>query len=454
MKLLAFFRSMIMTFFVLFISSISIYAQTTAFTYQGRLTDASMPANNGTYDFEFALFNAASSGTQIGTPQTVLGVSVTNESFSVQLDFGSIPFSGADRYLEIRVKKPADSSYTTLSPRQRINSTPYSIRALSAGSAVTAVNADTLDNIDSSSFVRTDSYRFIRNLTPTSPDVNFQISGTGKAGVFEASQYNIGENRVLVNDIGNNLFVGIGTGKSIIMGLGLFNTFVGFAAGTSTTQGPHNSFFGYGAGRFNTSGGSNSYFGASSGHSSTTGKSNSFFGGWTGFYNTIGNNNLFAGMYAGYNNITGNNNTMVGYKADVTTSDLKFSTAIGSNAVVSSNDTIVLGKVAGYYVDAYRPADTVQVPGLMQINTLGIAGSTPLCRNSNNEISTCTAPTALAEKSGVANAAEIKTLREQVKQQQQQIEAQQRQNEVQKQQIDALIKLICSQNTKAEVCKQ
>ena len=40
-------------------------AQITVFTYQGRLTEASMPAT-GTYDFQFALYN--SGGSQITTP--------------------------------------------------------------------------------------------------------------------------------------------------------------------------------------------------------------------------------------------------------------------------------------------------------------------------------------------------------------------------------------------------
>ncbi|MFQ5343601.1 MAG: hypothetical protein ACE5F6_18835, partial [Anaerolineae bacterium] len=38
----------------------------TGFTYQGRLTDAGSPAS-GAYDFEFKLYNAATSGTLIGT---------------------------------------------------------------------------------------------------------------------------------------------------------------------------------------------------------------------------------------------------------------------------------------------------------------------------------------------------------------------------------------------------
>jgi hypothetical protein len=110
-------------------------AQTTAFTYQGRLSDSNVAAS-GLYDFQFALYDVLSGGTQIGTTQTVSGNTVTNGIFTVQIDFGANALAtGADRYLEIKVKKPADASYTTLTPRQQLTSTPYSVRTLFAGAA-------------------------------------------------------------------------------------------------------------------------------------------------------------------------------------------------------------------------------------------------------------------------------------------------------------------------------
>ncbi len=108
-------------------------AQTTSFSFQGRLTDGTSPAN-GTYDLMFTLFDVPAGGTKIGSVQTVTSVAVANGVFTVLLDFGAPAFSGADRFLEIAVKKPADPSYTTLSPRQQVASTPYAIRALSATS--------------------------------------------------------------------------------------------------------------------------------------------------------------------------------------------------------------------------------------------------------------------------------------------------------------------------------
>jgi hypothetical protein len=103
-------------------------AQTTAFSYQGKLADNGNPAN-GQYDFQFKLFDTATvgPGTQQGSTLTVSNVTVTAGTFTVQLDFGSVVFPGAPRFLEIAVKKTIDSTFTTLSPRQPLTSNPSSI---------------------------------------------------------------------------------------------------------------------------------------------------------------------------------------------------------------------------------------------------------------------------------------------------------------------------------------
>lgn len=112
-----------------------ISAQTTAFTYQGRLTDGASAAN-GAYDLGFELFDAAAGGNQIGPAQTRRAVNVSNGVFTVQLDFGANPFtSGANRFLEILVKRPADANYTTLTPRQQLTSSPFSVQSLNAMTA-------------------------------------------------------------------------------------------------------------------------------------------------------------------------------------------------------------------------------------------------------------------------------------------------------------------------------
>lgn len=108
--------------------------QGTAFTYQGRLNQAASPAN-GTFDFAFSLFDTNDSGNQIGNTITNSSTPVTNGLFTVAMDFGGNAFTGSNLWLEISVR-PAGSNvaFFTLSPRQSILATPYSIYARSAGS--------------------------------------------------------------------------------------------------------------------------------------------------------------------------------------------------------------------------------------------------------------------------------------------------------------------------------
>lgn len=150
-------------------------AQTTAFTYQGRLTDAGNPAN-GNYDLQFKLFDALAGGAQQGATLVRTPVAASAGNFSVTLDFGAAVFSGPDRFLEIGVR-PAGSgnAYTVLSPRQPVNATPYAIRSM---------NSTQLGGVDASQYVTTASVgsAFIKNDTALQSGANFNISGNGFVG--------------------------------------------------------------------------------------------------------------------------------------------------------------------------------------------------------------------------------------------------------------------------------
>ncbi len=101
----------------------------TAFTYQGRLTDADDPAN-GTYDFRFVVYDAAIGGSQVGDIVIQEDVTVTGGFFAVELDCGSAVFTGDPRYLEIGVRAgDSTGGFTLLSPRQPLLPTPYAMHA-------------------------------------------------------------------------------------------------------------------------------------------------------------------------------------------------------------------------------------------------------------------------------------------------------------------------------------
>lgn len=120
-------------------------AQSTEFTYQGQITTSGSPAT-GNHDFEFALFDALSGGTQVGSTISLTGIAVTNGIFSAKLDFGN-QFPGASRFLEIRVRTSGSGSFTTLAPRQAVNSAPYAVKSLNATNADTANTATSAANI-------------------------------------------------------------------------------------------------------------------------------------------------------------------------------------------------------------------------------------------------------------------------------------------------------------------
>ena len=122
---------------VLFLPSTAVLADSiTSFTYQGRLRDATGPAS-GNYDLTFALFDAATNGSQIGSTLTNLDLPVTNGLFSVSLDFGTNAFDGNPRWVEIAVRSDTNI-LTVLSPRQPITASPYAIAAMSLVSPLQA----------------------------------------------------------------------------------------------------------------------------------------------------------------------------------------------------------------------------------------------------------------------------------------------------------------------------
>jgi hypothetical protein len=199
---------------IICVSVLSARAQQTGFIYQGKLTDNGSPAN-GNYDLQFALFDAANGGAQIGQTQTVANVAASGGVFTVRLDFGPSAFPGAARFLEISTRPSGAGAFTLLTPRQQISSTPYAVRSLSSATAETATNATNADTaadsqrlggVTGDKYVQTNDARlsdarppmagspnYIQNTTTGQANTNFAIAGTGTVlGTFNASQVNAG----------------------------------------------------------------------------------------------------------------------------------------------------------------------------------------------------------------------------------------------------------------------
>jgi hypothetical protein len=321
------------------------FAQNTAFTYQGKLSESSSPAS-GQYDFQFKLYDTQTVGTgmQKGSMVAVSDVTVTNGIFTVQIDFGACAscFDGSVRFLEIAVKQHLGSTFTTLAPRQPITSNPYAIRSLNSAAAdglsvacVNCVTSSQILSVNGSAVTGTIpvasvpalSPNYIQNGASLQATSTFSISGTGSAGIFSATQYNIGSQRIL-------------------SAAGTFNAFVGVGAGNLNTTGQQNSFFGTSAGSLNTTGNRNSLFGSQAGMVTTNGN-NSFFGTSAGIQNTTGGFNSFFGDNAGNQNVDGTNNTAIGHSTTLGSTSLTNATAIGARAEVDASNSLVLGSING-----------------------------------------------------------------------------------------------------------
>jgi hypothetical protein len=192
----------------------STFAQTTSFSYQGKLTDGGNPAS-GTYDLQFALFDSLSGGSQIGSTVTLAATVVTGGIFTVQLDFGNA-FPGANRFLEQSVRPAGGGTFTLLTPRQRITSTPYSIRSATTANAD---NATQLGGVVASQYVQTNDSRlsdprpptpsssnYIQNATSQQANTNFNISGNGVIN----GRIGVGTNAPLSKlDVRGNVTIGL-----------------------------------------------------------------------------------------------------------------------------------------------------------------------------------------------------------------------------------------------------
>ena len=259
----------------------------------------------------------------------------------------------------------------------------------------------------------------------------------------------------------SNSFFGYFAGANSSSVNAKLNSFFGESAGRSNISGAENAFFGYNAG-YNSLGGYNSFFGSAAGFANTNGDDNSFMGHSAGAGNETGTGNSFFGSSAGYANQSGSSDTYLG-KWTTGADALTNSTAVGANAYVAQSNSLVLGSIAGVNygtadtnvgIGTTAPSDrltvktatntygivhtdgsitvgtfvggagqggylgtrtnhplhlfanngaaalTIDTTSRVRIVNLGSGGSIPLCRNSSNQISSCSS--SLRYKTNVA----------------------------------------------------
>jgi hypothetical protein len=321
--------------FVVFNASPSL-AQGTAFTYQGRLSDGTNSAN-GVYDLQFTIYDTPIGFNTIAGPITNSAVNVSNGLFTVALDFGANPFTGAARYLDIAARTNGTGAFVTLSPRQKLTPAPY------------AMTAGALANV-----IANNQY-------------NLSLYATVNGGEFNSAG---GFGATVSGGIGNS-----GAGFYTSVGGGTANTNNGLAA---TIAGGQQNLSG---GTFTTVGGgaSNSVAGLSStisgGVQNACNASYEFIGGGiqntnNGFGGTIGggNLNLASGIYA---TIAGGQVNAGGTYAAVgggvfNSANGSYATVAGGHSNMAGGDSAVIG---GGNQNFSSGANGVVGGGLMNVNS-------------------------------------------------------------------------------------
>ncbi len=217
-------------------------ASAQAFTYQGFLRQSGTPAN-GSFSMTFRLFDVPSGGTALATVGPI-AVSVSNGLFSAELNFPQPVWNGGTRYLEIQVGS------TTLTPRVKINPTPYAstLRMFDSGTtnpdrmvithspAFTDWGLQYRDNEDAFHFLGAGTTRMRIGLGDSrvgigtaSPTTTLDVNGTTRTNGFILPT-GAGVGRVLTSDAsGNASWQSLPAGASVwgVSGTNIFNTNTG-----------------------------------------------------------------------------------------------------------------------------------------------------------------------------------------------------------------------------------
>ena len=350
-----------------------VQAQSTAFNYQGQLSDGGSPAT-GRYEFQFTLWDSVSGGVlasaaTLGTPG---GVGVTNGLFAVVLDFGAGALTGQARWIEAAVRTNGSAAaFTTVVPRQSVPFSPYAVFATLAGGAASgsisnaalAANAVTAAKITPGEVVK--GINNLKDAVTLQAGANVALNTAGNTITISATlppgsgpAWNVGGN--LGTTTGN--FVGTaddkplelrvnntralrlelnGSGQPNVIGGNTNNTLAAGLVGTVIAGGATNSIGGgshwsmIGGGRANSIGASSYTAGIGSGNGNQiqAGAPYALVGG--GYNNVIQTNGQAAMIVGGFGNTIGSNGqfaVITGGRDNTVLADGTFATIAGGRS--------------------------------------------------------------------------------------------------------------------------
>jgi hypothetical protein len=232
-----------------------------SFTYQGHLKDMGAPAN-GFFDFRCQLYDAVDFGALVSATVTNAAVPVTNGLFVLNLDFGPSVFTGQERWLLITIRPTNGMNFSSLFPRQRVAPGPYALYAARAGdlqggasptftgtvsfapaagppftvnstTKVPNLNADLLDGLDSTAFVRKTGDIMTGTLEANGPGRSARLNDVGSL---------FGNDIAVAGSASSGLGIGVSASSSGTAGYGVLATASGTngtAVYASSSEGPN-----------------------------------------------------------------------------------------------------------------------------------------------------------------------------------------------------------------------
>ena len=139
-----------------FIAICGLWAAPQSINFQGVLKDANGEPVNDSKFMEFRIYNSITGGSALWTEQHS-SVTISNGIFSVQLGiiapFANNLLDNSDLFITYLL----GGESIEMSPRQKLNSVPYSIRSTKADTAVMAENSLNIGGVPLSSLVQQDS---------------------------------------------------------------------------------------------------------------------------------------------------------------------------------------------------------------------------------------------------------------------------------------------------------
>src|ERR1035441_2952883 len=367
----------------------TIFAQGTAFTYQGRLNAGGNPAS-GTYNLTFSLFTTNTSGVAIAGPVTNSAVLVTNGLFTVLVDFGAGAFTGTSNWLEIAVRTNGATAFATLAPRQPITPTPYAVFAGTAGGL-----SGTLPVSQVSGVVPLAQLPVAVVTNGQVGNVTLNGSLVLPATATSADTIYSGSSTLLRADNNYNFFAGVGAGN--LTTSGSYNTASGLNALSANTGGSYNTASGSTALASNTGGSDYTADGVNALFTNLTGHDNTASGLDALSANTVGSDNTADGVNALFTNTSGSANTASGTEALYSNTNGSYNTAFGADALFSNtsgSDNIALGYHAGYAVTGSYNID---------IGNLGLSSDNNLIRIGSGQTQTFIAGVINGNGGGLTN---------------------------------------------------